>query len=107
MFKLVYRDKTVVGQWLISKIIPVHKKVTKSVLKIIDQWLTCALFQRFFEKLILKQIHELESINGICVGGKQQHYFSTFTITMFYYELHMSFFFFFHYIFQTIRTYLP
>ena len=26
LFKLVYRDKAVTGPWLISKIIPVHKK---------------------------------------------------------------------------------
>ena len=29
LFKLIYRDQVVPGQWLISKIIPVHKKVAK------------------------------------------------------------------------------
>ena len=29
LFRLVYRDKCVPGQWLISKIIPVHKKGDK------------------------------------------------------------------------------
>ena len=37
LFRLVYRDKCVPGQWLISKIIPVHKKGDKNVLRIIDQ----------------------------------------------------------------------
>ena len=36
LFKLVYRDKMVPGQWLISKIIPVHKKVTKIFNKVIS-----------------------------------------------------------------------
>ena len=38
---------------------------------------------KIFEKIILKRINELEVINGIKVGGKQQHGFmwnkSTFT----------------------------
>ena len=29
LFRLFYRDECVPGQWLLSKIIPVHKKVTK------------------------------------------------------------------------------
>ena len=33
LFELVYREMKVPGQWLISKIIPVHKKVTKNVLR--------------------------------------------------------------------------
>ena len=36
LFALIYRDKIVPGQWLISKIFPVHKKGDKNVLKIIS-----------------------------------------------------------------------
>ena len=30
---------------------------------------------KIFEKLILNKIHELEILNGVFVGGKQQHGF--------------------------------
>ena len=30
---------------------------------------------KIFEKLIIKRIHELEILNGVFVGGKQQHGF--------------------------------
>ena len=31
LFELIYRDQVVPGQWLISKIIPVHKKGAKNL----------------------------------------------------------------------------
>ena len=32
LFELIYRDQVMPGQWLISKIIPVHKKGAKNYL---------------------------------------------------------------------------
>ena len=29
LFKMIYRDQVIPEQWIMSKIIPVHKKVTK------------------------------------------------------------------------------
>ena len=33
LFKMVYRDQAIPGQWLISKIIPVHKKGEKVMIE--------------------------------------------------------------------------
>ena len=34
LFRMVYKDQSVPGQWLISKIIPVHKKGDKNMIEI-------------------------------------------------------------------------
>ena len=75
LFRLVYRDKTVPGQWLISKIIPVNKKGDKKVIENYRPVANLCSVSEIFEKLILKRISELEIINGITLGGKQQHGF--------------------------------
>ena len=75
LFKLIYRDTELPEQWLISKIIPVHKKGDKSSIENYRPVANLCCSSKFFEKLILKRINELEVINGIFVGGKQQHGF--------------------------------
>ena len=63
------------GQWLISKIIPVHKKGDKKCVENYRPIANLCCVSKVFEKLILKRIGELEILNGISVGGKQQHGF--------------------------------
>ena len=75
LFELVYREMKVPGQWLISKIIPVHKKGDKKCVENYRPVANLCCISKIFEKLILKRINELEAINGIKVGGKQQHGF--------------------------------
>ena len=75
LFKLIYRDRVIPGQWLISKIVPVHKKGDKSVIENYRPVANLCSVSKIFEKLILKKINELEIINGVSVGGKQQHGF--------------------------------
>ena len=60
LFAMIYRDKKVLGQWLISKIIPVHKKGDKNVLRTIDLWRICAVFQKFLRNLFLKESMNLK-----------------------------------------------
>ena len=68
LFKLVYRDKCVPGQLLISKIIPVHKKGDKICVENSRPVANLCLFSKIFKKLILKWIQDLEAINGIKIG---------------------------------------
>ena len=75
LFALIYRDKIVPGQWLISKIIPVHKKGDKRCIENYRPVANLCSVSKIFEKLILIRINELEAINGVKVGGKQQHGF--------------------------------
>ena len=75
LFKLIYRDKLVPGQWLISKIIPVHKKGDRRLIENYRPVSKLCCVSTLFEKLIMKRIGELEIINGISLAGKQQHGF--------------------------------
>ena len=76
LFRLIYRDKCVPGQWLISKIIPVHKKGDKKCVENYRPVANLCSVSKIFERLILQRILELEAISGIKVGGKQQHGFT-------------------------------
>ena len=76
LFRLIYRDKTVPGQWLISKVVPVHKKGDKNMVENYRPVANLCSVSKIFEKLILIRISELESINKISIGGKQQHGFT-------------------------------
>ena len=64
LFALIYRDKIVPGQWLISKIIPVHKKGNKQMIENYRPVANLCSVSKIFEKLILKRISELEVMGG-------------------------------------------
>ena len=74
-FELLWWSNSIPGQWLISKIIPVHKKGDKKCIENYRPVANLCSVSKIFEKLILKRINELEVINGIKVGGNQQHGF--------------------------------
>ena len=71
LFELVYKDQKLPGQWLISKIIPIHKKGERNLIENYRPVANLCCVSKIFEKLILKRINELEVINGIFLGGKQ------------------------------------
>ena len=75
LFKLIYVEKKIPGQWLVSKIIPVHKKGNKSLIENYRPVANLCSVLKVFERLILKRIYELEEINGVTLAGKQQHGF--------------------------------
>ena len=75
LFKLIYSEKVIPGQWLVSRIIPVHKKGNKSLIENYRPVANLCSVSKVFEKLILNRIYELEVINGINLAGKQQHGF--------------------------------
>ena len=75
LFEMIYCQKVIPGQWLVSKIIPVHKKGNKSHIENYRPVANLCSVSKVFEKLILNRIYELEIINGINLTGKQQHGF--------------------------------
>ena len=75
-FEKVYRDFAIPGQWLISKIIPVHKKGSKGEIVNYRPVANLCSASKIFEKMILNRIRRLEALNGVELGGKQQHGFT-------------------------------
>ena len=76
LFSMVYRDCKIPGQWLISKIIPVHKKGSKQEIVNYRPVANLCSVTKIFERLILNKIRKLEALNGVEVGGKNQHGFT-------------------------------
>ena len=75
LFQKIYQTKQIPEQWLISKIIPIHKKgPTKNIenYRPIANLCSCS---KIFEKLILQRIRNLEFDNNIDLTGKSQHGF--------------------------------
>ena len=75
LFRKIYQTRQIPEQWLISKIIPIHKKgQTKNVenYRPIANLCSCS---KIFEKLILQRIRKLEFDNKIDLTGKSQHGF--------------------------------
>ena len=75
LFKLIYEQKTIPDQWKMAKIIPIFKKGNKSNVENYRPIANQCSTSKIFEKLILKQIHYLESINKLDFTCKQQHGF--------------------------------
>ena len=75
LFRLIYAQKTIPDQWRMAKIIPVFKKGNKSQIENYRPIANQCSTSKIFEKLILKQIHYLESTNNLDFTCKQQHGF--------------------------------
>ena len=65
LFELIYRDGIVPGQWLISKIIPVHKKWDKSMIENYRPVANLCCVSKLFEKMILKINHSLQFTQSV------------------------------------------
>ena len=72
---MIYRDQVSPEQWLMSKIIPVHKKGDKNLFENYRPFANLCCVSKSFEKLIVKRINDIEIFNGVPFGGKQQHGF--------------------------------
>ena len=75
LFSKIYKTKQIPEQWKISKIVPIHKKGPKDCIENYRPVANLCSASKIFEKLILKQIHYLESTNKLDLTGKQQHGF--------------------------------
>ena len=76
LFAMVYKDCQVPGQWLISRIIPVHKKGNKQVIDNYRPVANLCSCSKIFERMILNRIMKLEMENEVVLGGKEQHGFT-------------------------------
>ena len=75
LFRKIYQTRQIPEQWLISKIIPIHKK---GQMKNVENYRPIANLcscSKIFEKLILQRIRKLEIDNKIDLTGKSQHGF--------------------------------
>ena len=75
LFEKIYSTCCIPEQWKISKIIPIHKKGNKSEIENYRPIANLCSTSKILEKLILKQIHYLESKNELDLTGKNQHGF--------------------------------
>ena len=75
LFSKIYSTGKIPEQWKVSKIIPTHKKGSKNIIENYRPIANLCSGSKIFEKLILKQIHYLESTNKLDLTGKHQHGF--------------------------------
>ena len=75
LFDKIYKTKLIPEQWKVSKIIPTFKKGDKTLIENYRPIANLCSTSKVFEKLILKQIHYLETTNKLDLTGKQQHGF--------------------------------
>ena len=75
LFSRIYKTGLIPDQWKVSKIIPIFKKGSKNQIENYRPIANLCSASKVFEKLILKQIHYLESTNKLDLTGKQQHGF--------------------------------
>ena len=75
LFYRIYQEKCVPEQWLVSKIIPIHKKGDKSKVENYRPIANLCCTSKIFEKLILKRIGEIEKEKKTDLTGKPQHGF--------------------------------
>ena len=75
LFRKIYDQKVIPEQWKIAKVILIFKKGTKHKVENYRPIANQCSTSKFFEKLILKQIHYLKSTNKLDFTGKQQHGF--------------------------------
>ena len=73
LFDNIYKTKTLPEQWKVAKIIHIFKKGSKNKIENYRPIANLCGTSKIFEKLILKQIHYLESTNklgncGVLVG---------------------------------------
>ena len=64
--------KTIPDQWKVAKIVPIFKKGSEIEVENYRPITNLCSASKNFEKLILKQIHYLESTNKLDLTGKNQ-----------------------------------
>ena len=75
LFAKIYDQKKIPEQWLIAKIIPIHKKGAKHHVENYRPVANLCSTSKIFERLILKRIQVIELDNNADLTGKQQHGF--------------------------------
>lgn len=82
LFEKIYQQRRIPEQWKVSKIVPIYKKGDPKNINNYRPIANLCSSSKVFEKLILKQIHYLESTNKLDFTGKPQHGFKRNKSTM-------------------------
>ena len=77
LFKNIYETKEIPSQWLVSKVIPIHKKGNVSNIENYRPISNLCSTSKIFEKLILLKLNSLELKHKIDITGKSQHGFKS------------------------------
>ena len=75
LFNLIYESKKLPQQWLISKIIPIFKKGSKTEVENYRPIANLCSTTKIFEQLIIDRLREIETSNSCDLTGKPQHGF--------------------------------
>ena len=75
LFNLIFSQNSIPEQWRTSKTIPIHKKGPKQNIENYRPISNLCSTSKIFEKLILKRIQNLETLNNIDITGVNQHGF--------------------------------
>ena len=75
LLKKIKDQQKIPDQWTVSKIIPIHKKGPKQHIENYRPIANLCSSTKIFERLILKQIQKIETLNQIDITGKNQHGF--------------------------------
>ena len=75
LFNKIYNQMKLPEQWLTSKITPILKKGNKHTIENYRPIANLCSASKFFEKLILRQIHKIQEANDIDLTGNAQHGF--------------------------------
>ena len=75
LFNKIYYSMKIPEQWKVAKVIPTFKKGSRNAIENYRPISNLCSGSKIFEKLILKQIHYLESTNKLDLTGKRQHGF--------------------------------
>ena len=75
LFGKIYNTSTIPEQWKVAKIILIFKKGNKNEIENYRPIANLCSASKILEKLILKQIHYLETTNKLDLTGKRQHGF--------------------------------
>ena len=82
LFEKMYTQKTILAQWLIAKVIPIHKKGPKNNIKNNRPISNLCSTSKIFEKLNLKRLLQIETLDNIDITGKHQHGFKKNTVPL-------------------------
>jgi endonuclease/exonuclease/phosphatase family metal-dependent hydrolase len=89
LMNMIYTQRTIPGQWLVSKTIPVFKnKGSQANVENYRPISNLCSITKIFEKLILKRLHEIQEECSVDITGHDQHGFkkgrstSTLAITL-------------------------
>ena len=75
MFLCVYNESAIPEQWKFSKIVPVHKKGSKSEIENYRPVANLCSVSKVFERLVLNRINQLELAGSCDLTGNGQHGF--------------------------------